>query len=109
MILQASLFDDVTGDLLFPVLYRVSSQETSQQILAELFSERFWINASDGAGGIRTVSTASGGISSQSDFPKLTDYWVEFGPNLALWVAKAAADQGFPDLSLKALRRDLAF
>ncbi len=95
--------DDLTGDLLFPVLYGVSSQETSQQILTELFSERFWVNASDGAGGIRTVSAAQKGYQAKAtsqNYGLLGGVW----PNLALWVAKAAADQGFPDLTLKALR-----
>ena len=95
--------DDLTGDLLFPVLYGVSSQETSQRILTELFSERFWANASDGAGGIRTVSAAQEGYQAKAtsqNYGLLGGVW----PNLALWVAKAAADQGFPDLSLKALQ-----
>jgi glycogen debranching enzyme len=96
--------DDLTGDLLFPVLYRVSSQqEIPRQILAELFSERFWVDARDGAGGIRTVSAAEKGYQAKAtpqNYGLLGGVW----PNLALWVAKAAADQGFPDLSLKALR-----
>ena len=96
--------DDLTGDLLFPVLYSVSPQPgIAQQILAELFSERFWLNASDGAGGIRTVSAAQKGYQAKAtsqNYGLLGGVW----PNLALWAAKAAADQGFPDLSLKALR-----
>jgi glycogen debranching enzyme len=95
--------DDVTGDLLFPVLYGVSPQGVSQQILTELFSERFWANASNGAGGIRTVSAAQKGYQAKAtpqNYGLLGGVW----PNLALWVAKAAADQGFPDLCLKGLR-----
>ena len=67
------------------------------------FSERFWVNAGDGAGGIRTVSAAQKGYQAKAtsqNYGLLGGVW----PNLALWVAKAAADQGFPDLSLKALR-----
>ena len=49
---------DMTADLLFPVLYGVADEPTSQAILEELFSERFWIETTDGGGGIRTVSAA---------------------------------------------------
>lgn len=104
--------DDMTGDLLFPVLFGVSDLATSREILGELFSERFWASTGDGAGGIRTVSSAQGGkwgYQAKAKAPGTDPNW-NYGllggvwPNLAMWAARAAAAQGLPHLSLKALR-----
>jgi glycogen debranching enzyme len=94
---------DMTADLLFPVMYGVSNEKTSQAILEELFSERFWIETTGGGGGIRTVSTAEPGYQPKADsanYGLMGGVW----PNLALWTAKAAASHNRPDLALKALR-----
>jgi glycogen debranching enzyme len=104
--------DDITGDLLFPVLFGVSDHTTSKGILSELFGDRFWASTSDGAGGIRTVSSAQGGkwgYQAKAKAPGTDPHW-NYGllggvwPNLAMWAARAAAAQGLPNLSLKALR-----
>ena len=103
---------DMTGDLVFPPLCGVSDPEISKGILDELFSDRFWAGTRDGAGGIRTVSVAQGGrwgYQAKALPPGSDPNW-NYGllggvwPNLALWAARAAANQGLPDLSLKALR-----
>jgi hypothetical protein len=94
---------DMTADLLFPVLYGVAEEKTSQAILDELFSERFWIETTGGGGGMRTVSSAEQSYRPTAD---VASYGLMGGvwPNLALWTAKAAALHGRPDLALKALR-----
>jgi glycogen debranching enzyme len=103
---------DVTGDIVFPVLCGVAESATSKAILNELFSERFWAATNDGAGGIRSVSAAQGGKWGYQPkaLPPGSDPNWNYGllggvwPNLAMWAARAAAAQGLPELSLKALR-----
>ncbi|MEW5976488.1 MAG: hypothetical protein AB1898_11865 [Acidobacteriota bacterium] len=104
--------DDLTGDLLFPVLCDIAEASTAAKILAELFGEHFWAETEDGAGGIRTVSARQGGrwgYQAQAKAPGTDPNW-NYGllggvwPNLAMWAGRAAAKQGLPDLSLKALR-----
>lgn len=94
---------DMTADLVFPVLYGVADEPTSQAILEELFSDRFWIETEGGGGGIRTVSAADPSYHPEADF---ASYGLMGGvwPNLALWTAKAASLHGCPELALKALR-----
>ena len=98
--------DDMTADILFPALFGVADAHTAEAILTELFSERFWAEADNGGGGIRTVSAAQAGYHPDAD-------WKTYGlmggvwPNLALWTARAAAAHGHPELCLKALRATL--
>lgn len=96
---------DMTGDLLFPVLYGVADQATSEDILKELFSERFWASVKDDlpGGGMRTVSSREANYTPKAD---LASYGLLGGvwPNLALWAGRAAAARGMPDLALKAFR-----
>ncbi len=98
--------DDMTADLVYPVLFGASDPAASQAILQELFSSHLWVSAGDGAGGLRTVSSAQGGKwgyrpeASQGDYGLLGGIW----PNLALWAARAAFAEDQPDLGLKALR-----
>jgi hypothetical protein len=94
---------DMTADLLFPVLCRVSEPATGRAIMQELFSERFWAETPSGAGGIRTVSSAQAeyqATATQDNYGLLGGVW----PNLALWAGRAAAVQGLPESTLKALR-----
>jgi len=94
---------DMTADLLFPVLCDVSEPATGRAIMQELFSDRFWAGSPDGAGGIRTVSSAQAGYEATAtpdNYGLLGGVW----PNLALWAGRAAATQGLPDLTLRALR-----
>jgi hypothetical protein len=94
---------DVTADLLFPVLCGISEPDTSRAIMRELFSERFWAGTPSGAGGIRTVSSAQAEYQARAtpdNYGLLGGLW----PNLALWAGQAAAAQGLPDSTLRALR-----
>ncbi|BCX05949.1 MAG: hypothetical protein KatS3mg053_3887 [Candidatus Roseilinea sp.] len=94
---------DVTGDLVFPALFGVANRSDAQAILQMLFGERFWVGLPNGGGGIRTVSAAEHNYHPDADvasYGLLGGVW----PNLALWAAKAAADHGLANLSLKALR-----
>ena len=94
------------------VLCGVAESSTSKAILAELFSERFWASTHDGAGGIRTVSAAQGGkwgYQAKALPPGSDPNWNHgllggVWPNLAMRAARAAAAQGWPELSLKAQR-----
>ena len=94
---------DMTADLLFPVLCGVSEPVTGRAIMQELFTDRFWAETPEGAGGIRTVSSAQAGYEARAtpdNYGLLGGVW----PNLALWAGRAAAAQGLPDLTLRALR-----
>jgi glycogen debranching enzyme len=93
---------DMTADLLFPALYGVSDASTGRAIMQELFSDRFWVASSDGAGGMRTISPAAPGYKPRAtpeDYGLLGGVW----PNLALWAARAAGAENLPDLALKGL------
>jgi hypothetical protein len=95
--------EDLTADLLFPVLCGVSDSATGRAIMKELFNDHFWASSPDGAGGIRTVSSAEPGYqgtATPDNYGLLGGVW----PNLALWAGQAAAAQGLPDLTVKALR-----
>src|SRR5579875_265426 len=50
--------EDMTSDLLFPVLEGVADRSLGRRIIRELFSDHFWEGSSTGAGGIRTASSA---------------------------------------------------
>lgn len=95
--------NDMTCDLLFPVLEGVADEAMGRSIIRELFSGRFWAGSPDGAGGIRTVSSAQPGyqpISTPANYGLLGGVW----PNVALWAGKAAAAVDLPALTLQALR-----
>jgi len=95
--------DDMTCDLLFPVLEKVADKPTARAIMNELFGPNFWAGSREGAGGIRTVSSAQPGYQPTStpvNYGLLGGVW----PNVALWAGKAAAGYGMPDLDLRALR-----
>lgn len=101
---QGRPLDNLTADLLFPVLYGVADDETAAGILHLLFGEHFWVSRPDGpGGGMRTVSDTDPEFQPKAE---LRNYGLLGGvwPNLALWVARAAAERGFPDLALKAIR-----
>jgi glycogen debranching enzyme len=93
---------DMTADLVFPALYEVSDASTGRAIMQELFSDHFWAASSDGAGGMRTISSASPEYkprATPADYGLLGGVW----PNLALWAARAAGADGLPDLALKGM------
>jgi len=92
-----------TADELYPVLYGVADATSSGRILENLFSDRFFVNTPDGASGFRSISSAEKEYQPRADpsnYGLLGGVW----PNLAIWIARAAALRGRPDLALKALR-----
>lgn len=95
--------EDLTCDLLFPVVEGVADRVLGQRIIRELFSDDFWQGSSTGAGGIRTVSSMQHGyeaVATAENYGLLGGVW----PNVALWAGKAAATEGLPDLALRALK-----
>ena len=95
--------EDTTADLLFPVLSGVTDRATGQAIMKKLFGQDFWASAPDGAGGIRTVSSAQKGYEAESapgNYGLMGGVW----PNLALWAGKAAAAEGLPELAVKGMQ-----
>ena len=95
--------DDLTGDLLFPVLFEIADSAIAAEILQTLFSDQFWISTDNGGGGIRTVGSNEKKYTPRADpvtYGLMGGVW----PNVALWAGRAAAARGFPDMALKALR-----
>jgi len=103
---------EATGDAVFPVLYGVADREPATSILKELFSNRFFVVGSSGAGGFHTVSSSEPGYhrnrsesltyrpGENDDFGLMGGIWAVLGS----WIGHAAALQDEPDLALKALR-----
>ena len=91
-----------TADLLFPVLYGLTDQRTSREILDGLFSARYFVTNKEGGGGFRTLSSDEPAYMAEAtpaSYGLLGGVW----PNLALWIARAASLAALPDQSLKAL------
>jgi hypothetical protein len=92
-----------TADIVYPMLYGIADQQTSARILDSLFTEKFWLTTAEGAGGFRSIATDEKEYQARADpgnYGLLGGVW----PNLGIWIGRAAALQGRPDLSLKALR-----
>ncbi len=92
-----------TADEVYPVLYGLADQSTSQAILDNLFTDRFFVTLPGGAGGFRSISSREKEYQPRADpanYGLLGGVW----PNLGLWIARAAAIRRQPDLALKALK-----
>jgi glycogen debranching enzyme len=92
-----------TADEVYPVLYGVADTAASSRILDNLFSDRYFVTAPGGAGGFRSISSAEKEYQPHADpgnYGLLGGVW----PNLAIWIARAAAIRHRPDLAHKALR-----
>lgn len=101
-----------TGDEVFPVLYGVADPEPASSVLKELFSNRFFVVGSSGAGGFHTVSsndseyrrnrpeTLTYHPGENDDFGLMGGIWAVLGS----WIGHAAALRDRPDLALEALR-----
>lgn len=75
--------DEVTGDLVFPVLFSVADAETAARIAGELLGDRFW-----NPYGCRTVGRSEPGYDPDHAWQLLGGVW----PNLTAWVAHAFRD-----------------
>ena len=103
---------EATGDQVFPVLYGVADPQPAGSILKELFSDRFFVVGSSGAGGFHTVSSSEPAYhrnrpetvayhpGQNDDFGLMGGIWAVLGS----WIGHAAALRDQPDLALKALR-----
>lgn len=103
---------EVAGDQVFPVLYAVADPAAASSVLKELFSSRFFVVDSSGAGGFHTVSssdpdyrhnrpeTLTYQAGENDDFGLMGGIWAVLGS----WIGHAAALRDQPDLALEALR-----
>lgn len=80
--LDGSIRTDVTGDLVFPVMFGVADQDTAAHIISKLSVAEFWTEA-----GIRTVPRTSPMYSPTQGYGLLGGVW----SNVTFWFAMAAA------------------
>jgi hypothetical protein len=85
---------DVTGDEVFPVMFRACDEETGFRIIRRLNSPDFWTGA-----GIRTVSREDAQYDPSSHVGLLGGVW----PGLTWWYAFAAA-RYHPEFMVRSLR-----
>jgi glycogen debranching enzyme len=109
---EGQIVREVAGDEVFPVLYGVADPDPASSVLKELFSSRFFVVGSSGAGGFHTVSssatdyrhnrpeTLSYHPGENDDFGLMGGIWAVLGS----WIGHAAALRDQPDLALEALR-----
>jgi glycogen debranching enzyme len=86
---------DVTGDQVFPVIFGVCDQSTSQRIVARLTASDFWTRA-----GLRTASWADPRYDPAAYSGLIGGVW----PGLTWWFAFAAARAHHSDFMVRALR-----
>ncbi|MBV8149348.1 MAG: hypothetical protein JO092_09680, partial [Candidatus Eremiobacteraeota bacterium] len=79
---HGNVHTDVTGDEIFPVMFRVCDEETSFRIISRLNSSDFWTEA-----GLRTVSELDPRYDANAFSGLLGGVW----PGLTWWYAFAAA------------------
>ncbi len=84
---------DVTGDEIFPVMFRACSEETGFRIISRLNCEDFWTSA-----GLRTVSRYDPRFDPSANAGLLGGVW----PGLTWWYATAAA-RYHPEVMVRAL------
>jgi len=89
-----NIHTDVTGDEVFPVMFRVCDEETGFRVISRLNSPDFWTEA-----GLRTVSRDDPLYDPSGAFGLLGGVW----PGLSWWYAFAAA-RYYPDVMVTALR-----
>lgn len=85
---------DVTGDELFPVMFRVCDEDTGYRIISRLNSKDFWTSA-----GLRTASRDDPLYEPSGSAGLLGGVW----PGLTWWYAFAAA-RYHPEFMVRALR-----
>ncbi|HLN46937.1 MAG TPA: amylo-alpha-1,6-glucosidase [Magnetospirillaceae bacterium] len=91
---HGNIHTDVTGDEVFPVMFRVCDEETGFRVISRLNSPDFWTEA-----GLRTVSRQDPLYDPSGNFGLLGGVW----PGLSWWYAFAAA-RYYPDVMVNALR-----
>lgn len=91
---DGNIHTDVTGDEVFPVMFRVCDEETGFRVISRLNSPDFWTEA-----GLRTVSREDPLYDPSGNFGLLGGVW----PGLSWWYAFAAA-RYYPDVMVNALR-----
>ncbi|MBC5826091.1 MAG: hypothetical protein GIW99_00115, partial [Candidatus Eremiobacteraeota bacterium] len=91
---DANTHTDVTGDEVFPVMFRVCDEETGFRIISRLNSPDFWTPA-----GLRTVSRNDPLYDPSTNVGLLGGVW----PGLTWWYAFAAAHY-HPEFMVEALR-----
>lgn len=74
---------DLTGDLIFPVLFDVAGEEMRKKILGRLTEKDFWTPY-----GVRTVSKSDPTYDPDFGYQLVGGVW----PNLTAWVARCLAD-----------------
>lgn len=79
---DGSIRTDVTGDLVFPVMFGVADQDTAAHIISKLSVAEFWTEA-----GIRTVPRTSPMYSPTQGYGLLGGIW----SNVTFWFAMASA------------------
>src|SRR5215469_7369936 len=92
--LDGNVHTDVTGDEVFPVMFRVCDEETGFRVISRLNSPDFWTHA-----GLRTISRDDPLYDPSGNFGLLGGVW----PGLSWWYAFAAA-RYYPDVMVTALR-----
>lgn len=75
---------DLTGDLIFPVLFDVADEPMRERILALLLSEKFWTPY-----GARTVSPDEPSYDPDFGYQLMGGVW----PNLLVWIAMCVRDR----------------
>ncbi len=80
--LDGNIHTDVTGDQIFPVMFRVCDEETGFRIISRLNARDFWTSA-----GLRTVSRNDPLYDPSGNIGLLGGVW----PGLTWWYAFAAA------------------
>ena len=85
---------DVTGDELFPVMFRVCSEETGYRVIRRLNASDFWTSA-----GLRTISQHDPLYDPSGNVGLLGGVW----PGLTWWYAFASA-RYHPEFMVAALR-----
>ncbi|MBV8223255.1 MAG: hypothetical protein JO293_07825, partial [Candidatus Eremiobacteraeota bacterium] len=91
---EGNVHTDVTGDEVFPVMFRVCDEETGFRVISRLNSPDFWTKA-----GLRTISRDDPLYDPSGNFGLLGGVW----PGLSWWYAFAAA-RYYPDVMVTALR-----
>jgi len=88
--------EDLTGDVIFPVLFGVAPEPVSERILDRIKARDFWTEW-----GVRTIPEGAKFYHPQKGFGLRGGIW----PNLTLWVAYAAGRKGRAEDLIRGLRQ----
>jgi Bacterial alpha-L-rhamnosidase 6 hairpin glycosidase domain len=85
---------DLTGDMIFPVLFGVATRELKNRVLDMLTGPKFWTDY-----GARTVAPGEPNYDPERSLQLLGGVW----PNLTAWIAYAGREER-PDMVVRAMR-----